>query len=98
MVVDGIDVYFYYINIKMDQLISQNSMDLFPAIGTSSLKISIYLIVFSSVSLEKRTFRTFDFFNKLCSHLRPISLAFFQVAWDASVTNTFHNILGKFND
>ncbi|CAF1119561.1 unnamed protein product [Rotaria sp. Silwood1] len=48
----------------------------------------------NSVSLKKRTFRTFDFFNKLCSHLRPISLAFFQVTWDTSVKNIFHNILG----
>ncbi|CAF1651333.1 unnamed protein product [Rotaria magnacalcarata] len=48
----------------------------------------------NSVSLEKRTFRTFDFFNKLCSYLRPVTLAFFQVAWDTSVKNIFHNILG----
>ncbi|CAF3728779.1 unnamed protein product [Adineta steineri] len=48
----------------------------------------------NSVSLEKRTFRTFDFFNKLCSQLRPISLAFFQVTWDASVKDIFHNVLG----
>ena len=48
-----------------------------------------------SVSLAKRTFRTVDFFSKLSSHLRPISLAFFQVTWDTTVTNTFHNILGK---
>lgn len=47
-----------------------------------------------SVSLEKRTFRTFDFFSKLSSDLRPVSLAFYQVAWDQSVKNTFHNILG----
>ena len=45
--------------------------------------------------MEKRTFRTFDFFSKLSSDLRPVSLAFYQVAWDQSVKNTFHNILGK---
>lgn len=47
------------------------------------------------MSLEKRTFRTFDFFSKLCSDLRPAGLAFYQVAWDPSVKHVFHNILGK---
>ena len=55
-------------------------------------KVSIALF---SVSLEKRTFRTFDFFQKLCSDLRPVGLAFFQVSRDASVKDTFHNILGR---
>ena len=50
-----------------------------------------------SVSLAKRTFRTMDFFTKLSSHLRTFGLAFSQVAWDNTVTNTFNNILGKFS-
>ncbi|CAF0913965.1 unnamed protein product [Didymodactylos carnosus] len=46
-----------------------------------------------SVSLEKRTFRTSEFFDKMHNYLRPIGLSFFQCHWDSSVKDVFHHVL-----
>ncbi|XP_040288977.1 39S ribosomal protein L38, mitochondrial [Bufo bufo] len=44
-------------------------------------------------SLKLRTFKTLDFYRKYEDKMTPAGLAFFQCAWDDSVTNVFHNIL-----
>ncbi|XP_056378317.1 39S ribosomal protein L38, mitochondrial [Hyla sarda] len=44
-------------------------------------------------SLKMRTFKTLDFYRKYEDKITPAGLAFFQCAWDDSVTNVFHNIL-----
>ena len=99
MEVDGIAACFSSINIRMGRSTSLNLIEHFPAIGKVAWFVQstdILLFASRSVSLEKRTFRTLDFFNQHCKHLRPVGLAFFQTAWDSSVTDLFHNLLGWF--
>lgn len=45
-------------------------------------------------SLEERTFKNFNFYQKHQDDLTPASLAFFQCEWDNSVTQVFHDLLG----
>ncbi|KAG8570412.1 hypothetical protein GDO81_011265 [Engystomops pustulosus] len=44
-------------------------------------------------SLKLRTFKTLDFYRKYEDRITPAGLAFFQCAWDDSVTSVFHNVL-----
>ncbi|XP_069813463.1 large ribosomal subunit protein mL38 [Dendropsophus ebraccatus] len=44
-------------------------------------------------SLKLRTFKTLDFYRKYEDKITPAGLAFFQCAWDDSVTHVFHHIL-----
>lgn len=44
--------------------------------------------------MDKRTFKTFDFYRKHQDNMTPAGLAFFQSDWDKTVTDTFHNLLG----
>ncbi|GFS80142.1 39S ribosomal protein L38, mitochondrial [Nephila pilipes] len=45
------------------------------------------------VSLEQRTFKTFDFYKEHQDNLTPAGLAFYQCTWDESLTHFFHNVL-----
>nr|XP_014099961.2 39S ribosomal protein L38, mitochondrial [Bactrocera oleae] len=44
-------------------------------------------------NLEKRTFKTLDFYGEQQDHITPAGLAFFQSDWDSSITNFYHNLL-----
>ncbi|XP_012814540.2 39S ribosomal protein L38, mitochondrial isoform X1 [Xenopus tropicalis] len=44
-------------------------------------------------SLKLRTFKTLDFYRKYEESLTPAGLAFFQCAWDDSVTQVYHQLL-----
>ncbi|GIY96560.1 39S ribosomal protein L38, mitochondrial [Caerostris extrusa] len=57
-------------------------------IDFSSMKKSI-----PCLSLEQRTFKTFDFYKELQDFLTPAGLAFYQCIWDESLTDFFHNVL-----
>lgn len=48
-----------------------------------------------SYQLAQRTFHTFDFYKKHQEAMTPAGLAFFQCRWDDSVTQIFHQLLGK---
>lgn len=43
--------------------------------------------------LKKRTFKTFDFYQKLQDDITPAGLAFFQSDYDSSLTDFYHNVL-----
>ncbi|GFR00245.1 39S ribosomal protein L38, mitochondrial [Trichonephila clavata] len=45
------------------------------------------------LSLEQRTFKTFDFYKEHQDNLTPAGLAFCQCTWDESLTDFFHNVL-----
>ncbi|KAM4691197.1 large ribosomal subunit protein mL38 [Rhinophrynus dorsalis] len=44
-------------------------------------------------SLKLRTFKTLDFYRRYEEKLTPASLAFFQCAWEDSVTQVYHKLL-----
>ncbi|XP_077126940.1 large ribosomal subunit protein mL38 [Ranitomeya variabilis] len=44
-------------------------------------------------SLKLRTFKTLDFYRMYEDKMTPAGLAFFQCAWDDSVSHVFHNVL-----
>ncbi|XP_067641820.1 large ribosomal subunit protein mL38 [Eurosta solidaginis] len=44
-------------------------------------------------NLEKRTFKTLDFYRAQQDHITPAGLAFFQTDWDESITKFYHNVL-----
>jgi len=46
-----------------------------------------------TVSLQERTFNTFNFYSKYQDRLTPAGLAFFQSDYDSSLRNFFHNTL-----
>ncbi|XP_023158360.1 39S ribosomal protein L38, mitochondrial isoform X2 [Ceratitis capitata] len=46
-----------------------------------------------SNNLEKRTFRTLDFYREQQENITPAGLAFFQSDWDTSLTKFYHNVL-----
>lgn len=45
--------------------------------------------------LDKRTFKTYDFYRKLQDNITPAGLAFFQSDWDTNVTQFYHNVLNR---
>ncbi|KAI8034193.1 39S ribosomal protein L38, mitochondrial [Drosophila gunungcola] len=44
-------------------------------------------------NLEKRTFRTLDFYRQHQEQLTPAGLAFYQTNWDESLTPFYHDVL-----
>lgn len=48
---------------------------------------------FFSNDLEKRTFKTYDFYRKLQDNITPAGLAFFQSDHDSNLTEFYHNVL-----
>ncbi|KAJ1130154.1 hypothetical protein NDU88_008510 [Pleurodeles waltl] len=44
-------------------------------------------------SLQKRTFKTLDFYRKHQDNMTPAGLAFFQCQWEESVTHVYHQML-----
>jgi len=46
-----------------------------------------------TVSLQERTFRTFDFYSQYQEHITPAGLAFFQSDYDTSLRDFFHQTL-----
>ncbi|XP_017484222.1 PREDICTED: 39S ribosomal protein L38, mitochondrial [Rhagoletis zephyria] len=44
-------------------------------------------------NLEKRTFKTLDFYREQQDNITPAGLAFFQSDWDSSLTKFYHNAL-----
>ena len=46
-------------------------------------------------NLEDRDFSTFDFYKEYQDEMTPIGLSFFQADWDSSLTDFYHNVLGK---
>ncbi|EDV99537.1 39S ribosomal protein L38, mitochondrial [Drosophila grimshawi] len=44
-------------------------------------------------NLEKRTFRTLDFYRHHQDNLTPAGLAFYQTNWDESLTQFYHHVL-----
>ncbi|XP_037937152.1 39S ribosomal protein L38, mitochondrial [Teleopsis dalmanni] len=60
----------------------------------SKLNFSSYKLDKADYSnLDKRTFKTFDFYRKYQDDITPIGLSFFQTDWDESLTNFYHNVL-----
>lgn len=43
--------------------------------------------------MEKRTFKTYDFYRKLQDDITPAGLAFFQSDYDTNVKDFYHNVL-----
>lgn len=43
--------------------------------------------------LEKRTFKTYDFYRKLQDNITPAGLAFFQSDWDSNLKEFYHKVL-----
>lgn len=58
----------------------------------SKLDFSGYKVNKSN-DIEKRTFKTFDFYKKYQDDITPAGLAFFQSDWDESITGFYHNVL-----
>jgi large subunit ribosomal protein L38 len=48
-----------------------------------------------SKDLDKRTFKTLDFYRNLQDVITPAGLAFFQSDWDKSLTDFYHNVLDR---
>ncbi|KAK9500449.1 hypothetical protein O3M35_001709 [Rhynocoris fuscipes] len=46
-------------------------------------------------SLDRRTFKTYEFYKKMQKKLTPAGLSFFTADWDDSVTNYFHKNLSS---
>ncbi|XP_053947609.1 39S ribosomal protein L38, mitochondrial [Anastrepha ludens] len=44
-------------------------------------------------NLEKRTFKTLDFYREQQDNITPAGLAFFQSDWDSSLAKFYHNVL-----
>ncbi|XP_075157466.1 mitochondrial ribosomal protein L38 [Haematobia irritans] len=45
------------------------------------------------VNLEKRTFKTYDFYRQYQDDITPAGLAFYQTDYDKSLTEFYHNVL-----
>lgn len=43
--------------------------------------------------MDKRTFKTFDFYRKYQNTITPAGLAFFQADWDTTLTEFYHHVL-----
>lgn len=48
--------------------------------------------------LDKRTFKTYDFYRQYQDDITPAGLAFYQTNYDKSLTKFYHEVLSKFND
>ena len=46
-------------------------------------------------NLEKRTFKTYDFYRQYQDDITPAGLAFYQTNYDKSLTKFYHNVLSK---
>lgn len=58
----------------------------------SSLKLSAD----DYVNLEKRTFKTYDFYRQYQDDITPAGLAFYQTNYDKSLTKFYHEVLSKY--
>lgn len=45
--------------------------------------------------MEKRNWKTLDFYRKYQDIITPASIAFFQAEWDQSLKDFYHNTLRK---
>lgn len=43
--------------------------------------------------MQKRTFKTYDFYREHQDSITPAGLAFFQSDWDTNLTEFYHNVL-----
>lgn len=43
--------------------------------------------------MDKRTFKTYDFYRKYQDDITPAGLAFFQSDWDSNLTEYYHKVL-----
>lgn len=50
----------------------------------------------SNNNLEKRTFKTLDFYRQYQDDITPAGLAFYQTDYDNSLTKFYHEVLSKF--
>lgn len=48
-----------------------------------------------SLNLEKRTFKTSQFYRQYQDDITPAGLAFFQTNYDKSLTKFYHDVLSK---
>lgn len=46
-------------------------------------------------NLEKRTFKTYDFYRQYQDEITPAGLAFYQTNYDKSLTKFYHDVLSE---